>query len=86
MRGVGDALHIGVYVLAGIAAIEAGAIAVLSAFLVRGRREIDELRHRTDTRNWLLSGGREAVKTAPLCVKSAVCLPGCRVVGGGSGK
>jgi hypothetical protein len=24
--------------------------------------------------------------TAPLCVKSAVCLSGCRVAGGGSGK
>src|SRR5271166_5681181 len=63
MAGVGDVLHIAVYVLAGCAAIEAGAIAVLSALLVRSRREIDELRHRTDARNWLLSGGREAVKT-----------------------
>jgi class 3 adenylate cyclase len=59
----GDALHFAVYVLAGVAAIEAVAIAVLSALLVRSRREFDELRHRTDTRNWLLSGGREAVKT-----------------------
>src|SRR5271166_1054863 len=63
MAGVGDVLHIAVYVLAGCAAIEAGAIAVLSALLVRSRREIDELRHRADARNWLLSGGREAVKT-----------------------
>jgi class 3 adenylate cyclase len=63
MAGVGDVLHIAVYVLAGAAAIEAGAIAVLSALLVRSRREIDELRRRTDARNWLLSGGREAVKT-----------------------
>ncbi len=63
MAGVGDVLHVAVYVLAGAAAIEAGAIAVLSALLVRSRREIDELRRRTDARNWLLSGGREAVKT-----------------------
>jgi len=59
---MGDVVHLAVYVLAGIAAIEAGAIAVLSALLARSRRELDELRHRTDTRNQLLSGGREAVK------------------------
>src|ERR1700742_5253205 len=46
MPSVGDALHIAIYVLAGVAVVEA-----------------DELRHRADTRNWLLSGGREAVKT-----------------------
>jgi class 3 adenylate cyclase len=63
MTGMGDALRIAVYVLAGIAAIEAGALVVLSTLLVRSRREIDELRQRNDTRNWLLSGGREAVKT-----------------------
>ncbi|ORA78132.1 adenylate/guanylate cyclase domain-containing protein [Mycobacterium malmoense] len=63
MAGMGDALHIAVYILAGVAALEAGALAVLSRLLARGRREIDELRHRTDARNWLLSGGREAVKT-----------------------
>jgi class 3 adenylate cyclase len=60
---VGDVLDITVYVLAGLATIEAVALAVLSRLLVRSRQEIDELRHRTDTRNWLLSGGREAVKT-----------------------
>ncbi|OBF77474.1 cyclase [Mycobacterium sp. 852002-51613_SCH5001154] len=60
---MGDALHITVYVLAGVAATEAIALAVLARLLVRSRQEIDELRHRTDTRNWLLSGGREAVKT-----------------------
>jgi len=60
---MGDALHIAVYILAGLAAIEAGALVVLSRMLAGSRREIDELRHRTDTRNWLLSGGREAVKT-----------------------
>lgn len=60
---MGDVLDITVYVLAGLATIEAVALAVLSRLLVRSRQEIDELRHRTDTRNWLLSGGREAVKT-----------------------
>ncbi|OBI02901.1 adenylate/guanylate cyclase domain-containing protein [Mycobacterium scrofulaceum] len=60
---MGDALHITVYVVAGIAAIEAVALGVLSRLLVRSRQEIDELRHRTDTRSWLLSGGREALKT-----------------------
>jgi class 3 adenylate cyclase len=63
MPGVGDVQHIAIYVLAGLAAIEAGAIAVLSTLLVRSRREVDELRRRTDARTWLLSGGREAVKT-----------------------
>ncbi|GAA4540529.1 adenylate/guanylate cyclase domain-containing protein [Mycobacterium paraffinicum] len=60
---MGDALHVAVYVLAGVAAIEAVALAVVSRLLVRSRQEIDELRHRTDTRSWLLSGGREALKT-----------------------
>ena len=63
MPGMGDALHIAVYSLAGLAAIEAGALVVLSRMLAGSRREIDELRRRTDARNWLLSGGREAVKT-----------------------
>ena len=60
---MGDALHVAVYVMAGVAAIEAVGLAVLGTLLVRSRREIDELRHRTDARNWLLSGGREAIKT-----------------------
>jgi adenylate cyclase len=60
---MGDALHIAVYILAGLAAIEAGAVVVLWTLLVRSRQEAEELRHRADTRNWLLSGGREAVKT-----------------------
>lgn len=59
---MGDMLRIAVYVLAGVATIEAGAIAVLSVLLVRARREIEELQHRTDARTQLLSGGREAVK------------------------
>ena len=58
-----NALHIALYVLAGIAVIEGGAVAVLWTLLTRSRREADELRQRADARNWLLSGGREAVKT-----------------------
>lgn len=58
-----DALHIAVYLFAGLAAIEAVALVVLARLLTRSRQEISELRHRTDTRKWLLSGGREAVKT-----------------------
>ena len=60
---MGDALHIAVYILAGLAAIEAGAVVVLWRLLVRSRQEAEGLRHWADTRNWLLSGGREAVKT-----------------------
>ena len=60
---MGDALHIAVYALAGIAAVEASALVVLWQLLARSRREVDELRHRADARNWLLSGGRGAVKT-----------------------
>lgn len=62
MLDVVDALHIAVYVLAGIAAVEAGAIAVLARLLVQSRHELEELRQRTDARSQLLSGGREAVK------------------------
>ena len=62
MTGMGDVLHIAVYVLAGLAVIEAGALVVLWRFLVGSRQEAEELRQRTDTRNQLLSGGREAVK------------------------
>ena len=51
------------YVLAGVAAIEAIAIVVVAVQLNRARREADALRSRVDTRNVLLSGGREAVKT-----------------------
>lgn len=58
-----DALHIAVYVLAGVAAIEAVALVVLWILLVRSRRETDELRQRADPRDWLLTSGREAVKT-----------------------
>jgi adenylate cyclase len=58
-----DVLHIAVYALAGIAAVEAGALVVLWRLLTRSRQEAEELRQRADARNWLLSGGREAVKT-----------------------
>lgn len=60
---MGDALHAAVYILAAIAAVEAAALAVLWWRLARSQQELDELRQRADTRNWLLSGGREAVKT-----------------------
>jgi class 3 adenylate cyclase len=63
MPGVGDVLHVAVYALAGIAAVEGGALVVLWTLLVRSRREAAELRQRADARNWLLSGSREAVKT-----------------------
>lgn len=57
-----DALHVTVYLLAGIAAIEGVALIVLWRLLVHSQVELDELRQRTDARNQLLSGGREAVK------------------------
>ena len=56
-----DALHTAVYVLAGVAAAEAVAIATVSVLLVRSRREVAELRRRTDARSRLLTGSREAV-------------------------
>jgi len=59
---VGDALHIVVYVVAGIAVLEAVGLVVLGNLLARSRQELEELQQRTDTRKWLLSGGREAVK------------------------
>lgn len=58
-----DALPIALYVLAGVAVLEGGALVVLWRLLTRSRREADELRQRADARAWLLSGGREAVKT-----------------------
>jgi adenylate cyclase len=54
--------HIVVYVLAAIAVVEAIALIVLWVRLNRSRRELEEARRRVDTRNMLLSGGREAVK------------------------
>ncbi|MDT5223694.1 MAG: hypothetical protein QOG19_1101 [Mycobacterium sp.] len=58
-----DTLHIALYVLAGIAVVEGGAVATLWVLLQRSRRELEELRQRTDPTRRLLSGGREAVKT-----------------------
>jgi hypothetical protein len=62
MTGMGDALHVVVYALAGIAAIEGVALIVLWRSLVGSQQELDELRQRTDARTQLLSSGREAVK------------------------
>ncbi|MEY8014974.1 adenylate/guanylate cyclase domain-containing protein [Mycobacterium servetii] len=58
-----NVLPIAACVLAGFAVAEAVALVVLGRLLYRSRREIEELRDRTDTRGWLLSSGREAVKT-----------------------
>jgi class 3 adenylate cyclase len=55
--------QIAAYVLAGIVVAEAVALVVLWTQLKRIRAESDELRRRVDTRNMLISGGREAVKT-----------------------
>jgi adenylate cyclase len=52
-----------VYVLAGVAVIEAAGLAAMWVLLARSRRELEVLRRRADSRSWLLSGGREAVKT-----------------------
>lgn len=60
---MGDVLHIAIYALAGIAVAEAAALGVLWRLLVRSREEAEDLRQRADARNWLISGGREAVKT-----------------------
>ncbi len=60
---MGDRLMIVVYVLAGVAVAEGAALAFLWVALTRSRREAEALRRRADSRSWLLSGGREAVKT-----------------------
>ena len=54
--------QIAAYVVAGIAAVEAVALAVLWLRYRRQQHELDELRRRVDTRNMLFTGGREAVK------------------------
>jgi len=46
-----------------VAVAEAAALAFVWAALTRSRREAAELRQRVDPRSWLLTGGREAVKT-----------------------
>lgn len=58
-----DTLHLAVYVLAAIAAIEAAGLVALGVLLKRSREELAELQQRSDVRNRLWSGGREAVKT-----------------------
>ena len=60
---MGDALHIVVYIVAAIAVAEGAGLVVLWVLLTRSRREVDELRERTDARTRLWSSGREAVKT-----------------------
>jgi adenylate cyclase len=55
--------QIAAYALAGLVALEAVALIVLWVQLTRSRGELQELRRRVDTKNMLLSGGREAVKT-----------------------
>jgi class 3 adenylate cyclase len=55
--------QIAAYALAGLVAVEAVALIVLWVRLNRSQRELQQLRRRVDTRNMLLSGGREAVKT-----------------------
>jgi adenylate cyclase len=52
-----------VWVLAAVAAVEAVCLATMWVLLTRARREADELRSRVDTRQQLITGGREAVKT-----------------------
>jgi adenylate cyclase len=63
MRRMPDVLHIAVYALAAVAVVEAGALVVLWRLLTGSRQEAEELRQRNDTRQRLLSSGREAVKT-----------------------
>ncbi len=58
-----DHLMLAVYALGGVAVIEAVALTFVWAALTRSRREAAELRQRVDPRSWLLTGGREAVKT-----------------------
>src|SRR4029077_20674359 len=63
MLDMHDPLMIAVYALAGVAVIEAAALAFMWAALTRSRREAAELQRRVDPRSWLLPAGREAVKT-----------------------
>ena len=58
-----DPLMLAVYALAGVAVAETVALAFVWVALTRSRREAAELRQRVDPRSWLLTGGREAVKT-----------------------
>lgn len=58
-----DPLHLALYAVAGLAAIEAAGLVTLGVLLQRSRAELDELRQRTDVGQRLWSGGRETVKT-----------------------
>lgn len=50
-------------VLIAVAVLEAAGLVVLSVLLVRSRRQLAELQRRVDTRQLLMTGSREAVKT-----------------------
>ncbi|HEY1838888.1 MAG TPA: adenylate/guanylate cyclase domain-containing protein [Mycobacterium sp.] len=63
MRGMHDHLLIAIYALAGLAVVEAAGLGVMWVLITRTRREADALRQQADNRSWLLSSGREAVKT-----------------------
>ena len=52
-----------VWVLAAVAVIEAVGLVVLWVLWTRSRRELTDVRRRLDSRQRLISGGREAVKT-----------------------
>lgn len=54
---------VAVGILGVIAVVDSVALVVLNRRLEHSRQELEELRRRTDTRNMLLSGSREAVKT-----------------------
>jgi adenylate cyclase len=49
--------------LTAVVVVEAAALVTLLVLLVRSRRELSGLRRRVDTRQLLMTGGREAVKT-----------------------
>jgi class 3 adenylate cyclase len=51
------------WILVGIVVAEAVGLAALWVLLTRSRAEADELRSRVDTRQQLITGGREAVKS-----------------------
>ena len=51
------------WVLAAVAVAEAVGLVALWALLTRARGEADQLRARVDTRQQLITGGREAVRT-----------------------
>jgi adenylate cyclase len=63
MHGMHGPLMIVIYGLAGLAVIESAGLAAVLVLLIRSRREADELRRHVDSRSWLISSGREAVKT-----------------------